>query len=302
MKSPLAPPSLRMLFLAPPSLRMPSLAPPSLRMRVLGLVASAALCSVGCEGRDPLVTLRNQEAVIVPPPPPPPPPVPEVRTLGTRRLFGTMPIDNRFQDPLMTFSGTGWFAFANANVYPTVVRQVGASPTQTPFVKMAGADNPSGVTLLGQLKTTTTALHTEVWLGRDGDAAGFESVEVSLAGLFVSGEQIVALQQDEASHTVIEGRTWSRFTADLSEGPVGWAYLMATDTDAAATLYFGGPTAVDLDVGAGAAIVSSSKRALTANEKRLIAMVQEKTRTLAPPASARPTPFPGMFPDVAKAR
>lgn len=257
----------------------------------LGLLAIVVL-SLGCEGRDPLVTLRNEEAIIVPPPPPPPP---EVRTMGERRLFGTMPVANRFQDPLMTFTGTGWFAFANSNDrYPNIARLVGPSPTQTPFVKISGEDNPTGATLLGQLKTATTSLHAEVWLGRDGDAASFESVEVALAGLFVGGEGSVVFQQDDASRTVIDGRTWTRFTADLDEGPVGWAYLIAGDTDTENTLYIGGPAAVDLDLGAGAALVSSPKRAMTAREKQLVTLVQEKTRTLAGPTTTRPAPVPGI--------
>lgn len=264
----------------------------SKHQRAVGLVIVVGLALTGCEGRDPLVSVKNAEAVIVPPAPPTPP---EVRTLGTRRLFGTMPVANRLQDPLMTFTGTGWFAFANSNDrYAVVARQVGASPTQTPFVKMVGADNPTGATLLGQLKTATTALHVEVWLGRDGDAASFDSVDLLLAGLFVAGENAVPLALDDASRTVIEGRTWARFTADLDEGPVGWAYLMAGDNDNDATLYVGGPVAVDLDVGAGAAIVSSSKRALTTRERRLITALQEKTRTLASPPSTRPAPLPGM--------
>ena len=45
------------------------------------------------------------------------------------------------------------------------------------------------------------------------------------------------LVQDEASRTIVDGRTWIKMTADLDQGPVGWAYLFASDNDIASTLY-----------------------------------------------------------------
>lgn len=247
-----------------------------------------------CEGRDPLISQRNEDAVIVPPPPPPPP---EVRTLASKRLFGTLPIENRFEDPLLTFSGSGWFGFANDfNSYPVMVRQVGSSPTQTPFLRIAAEDNPSGATIIGQVKTATTPLHVELWVGRDGDGASFETMDVSLAGLFVQGgEGAIPLEADEASRVDVKGRTWIKFSADVDSGPVGWSWLLASDTDASNTFYVGGPAAVDLDVTTpGAALRLSSKRAITASEKRMIAEVQEKTRTFAAKRDARPAALPGI--------
>jgi len=262
----------------------------------LGVVGTLAT-TVACEGRDPLISQQNEDAIIEPPPPPPPP---EVRTLGTKKLFGTLPIENRFEDPLMTFSGTGWFGFANDfQSYPAMVRQVGPSATQTPFMRIAAAENPSGTTLIGQVKTATTPLHVEVWIGRDGDGASFDTMDISLAGLFVEGgENAVPLAPDEASRLDVEGRTWVKFTADVDSGPLGWSWLLVSDADTAQTFYVGGAAAVDLDAAsANTALRLSSKRAVTAREKRMIAEVQERTRTLGTNPNKRdlrPAALPGL--------
>lgn len=252
------------------------------------LLASIVALTMGtaCEGRDPLVTQRNDDAIIEPPPPPPPP---QVRQLGTKRLFGTLAIENRFLDPLLTFSGSGWFGFANDfNSYPTMVRQVDAtsSPTQSPFLAVPAEGNPSGATIIGQVKTATTPLHVEVWAARDGegDDVSFDTMDISLAGLFVTGgENAVPLVADESTRTVLGGRTWMKFTADLDQGPLGWSWLLAGDTEAGNTFYVGGAVAADLDVAANpstALRLTTTKRALTMSEKRMIAEVQEKTRNL----------------------
>lgn len=265
--------------------------------RTLTLSLSLVVATLGttaCEGRDPLIAQRNEDAVIPPPPPPPPP---EVRTLSSKRLFGTLPIENRFEDPLLTFSASGWFGFANDfNSYPVMVRQVAASPTQTPFLRIGAAENPAGVTVIGQVKTATTPLHVEVWIGRDGDGASFDTMDISLAGLFVQGgEGAVPLAADEASRVDVEGRTWMKFTADLDSGPLGWSWLLASDTDASNTFYVGGPAAVDLDVTTpGAALRLASKRAITEREQRMIAEVQEKTRTFSAKRDVRPAALPGV--------
>ena len=256
----------------------------------LALVVS----TVACEGRDPLIQQKNDDAIIEPPPPPPPP---EVRTLSSKRLFGTMPIENRFLDPLITFSGSGWFGFANDfNSYPVMVRQVGASPTQTPFLRIAAEENPAGATVIGQVKTATTPLHVELWVGRDGDGASFDTMDISLAGLFVQGgEAAVPLVADEASRSDVNGRTWMKFTAQLDSGPVGWSWLLASDTNTSNTFYVGGPVAVDLDAATpGTALRLASKRAITASEQRMNAEVQEKTRTFASTPDARPAALPGI--------
>lgn len=247
----------------------------------------------GCQGRDPAAVKEANEDIIIEPPPPPPPP--EVRTLGSRRLFGTMPIENRFEDPLMTFSGSGWFGFSNDfQSYPAMVRQVGASATQTPYLRIAAEDNPAGATVIGQVKTASTPLHVEVWIGRDGDGASFSSLEVSLLGLFADGnENALVLEEDPESHVDVEGRTWAKFAADIDSGPLGWSWLLASDTDASQTFYVGGPVAVDLGdgdgVNPGAALRLASKRAITERESRMLREVQERTRNLSSVSSTSKT-------------
>lgn len=261
---------------------------------VISLLLAAVATLGACQGRDPLISQLNEDAVIEPPPPPPPP---EIRTLGERRLFGTLPIENRFEDPLLTFTGTGWFAYSDSfNEYPTIKRQVGASPTQTPFVKIVGPETPSGTVLLGQVKTTTAPMHLEMWVGRDGDGASFDSVDVVLAGVFAGqGEGGVEFVADESTRTSVEGRTWVKFTADVDSGPVGWSYVIAGDSVRENTVYFGGAAAVALDANANTALHALPKRALTAKERALVEATQERTRTLAAPRrDTRPSPLPGV--------
>ncbi len=277
-----------MLNVKPPS---PSVAPSLCAALACALLGATVV--TGCQGRDPLVA-RNDDATVTPPPPP------HVRALQHKKLFGTMPVDNRFQDPLVTFTGTGWYGFSNDfRSYGDIERVVAPSPTQTPFLLMSKSGNPQGATVIGQLKSSTKPLHVEVWLGRAGEDGNFDHADAEFAGLFVEGgEQTVPLAADESSRTVIDGRTWERFTADLAEGAVGWAALLVTDNapsaDTRESLFVGGPVAVDVPGDAGAALVSSPKRALTVHERALLDALRERTRTLAAPKAPRPSPLPAV--------
>jgi hypothetical protein len=268
----------------------------------LALALPLVISTVACEGRDPLVSQRNRDAVIEPPPPPPPPPPPEVRTLGTKRLFGTMPAANRFEDPLMTGSGFGsWFGYANDfSDYAISARQVRvtASPTQTPFFRVGAEENPRGATILAQLKTASTPLHIEVWIGRDGDGASFNTMGIALVGLFPNGEEVATeLAADESTRVDIEGRTWIKFSADLNNGPLGFSMFLISDNEAGNTFYIGGPVAADLDVGApNTALRFASSRAVTEFEARVVAAARDTTRHLAATAKrdVRPAALPGV--------
>jgi hypothetical protein len=253
---------------------------------ILSLISAVS----ACQGRDPLI--GQNDPTVEPPPPPPPPPEP--RTLERRRLFGDMPLDNRFQDPLITFTGTGWFGFSNNfNSYPNMVRRIDESPSKSPILSLPIEGNASGATILGQLKTATTPLHVEVWIGREAESGEDPSTaQVGLVGLFVGeGEQTVPLVADESSRTTINGAAWVRFTADLDEGPVGWSFLVAGDNEAGKALLLSGPVAVDLPANAGSAIVSSSKRAVNARERAMVDAAREKTRQLSNAKKDAPKPI-----------
>lgn len=252
---------------------------PSLRSPlVVVMVALGALSA--CRGRDPHVGEL--------PPPEEPPPPPSVRTLGhSASLFGAMPVENRFQDPLLTFTGAGWYTYANDyRSYGTVVRVVGPSPTGTPYLLAREGDNPQGVTVLGQLKTSQAPLHVEAWLAVEGEGADFAGFDVQLAGLYADGaEGVVALLPDASSLVVRDGLTWQRFSVDVDAGPIGWAMVLAT---APVTFAFGGPVAVDLPPLANAARVGAARRPLGERERLLVEAVRERSRTLAlPPAPGR---------------
>lgn len=246
--------------------------PLTLSLALLGLVGA-------CQGRDPDV---GKLPVVEPEPP--------ARTLERRALFGTMPVDNRFQDPLITFSGSGWFAFGSGYSWPTSYRRIDhTSPTGTPILVLPGPENRGGVTALGQLKTARAPLHVEAWLGRDeGGGDDFSGVDVALVGLFASGaEDAVSLALDEGSRQVQGGVSWARFTADLEEGPVGWAYFMAGDTNEE-TLLLTGAVAVDLPAPPGALFAFADRRAPTARERDLAARARDRTQELA--LAPRPAP------------
>lgn len=250
-------------------------------MNRIALSLLPVLAVIACTGRDPDVA---RVPVVEPEPP--------ARTLERRALFGAMPIENRFQDPLITFSGTGWFAFGEGYQWPTSYRRVDqSSPTGTPILVLPGPENRGGITALGQLKTARTPLHLEAWLGREeGGGEDFSGVDVSLVGLFASGqEDAVSLALDEGSRQVKGGVSWARFTADLEEGPVGWAYFMAGDGNEE-TLLLTGALAVDVPAQAGAAFVFSQRRAPSARERELAAEARERTQQLALAPRPRPSP------------
>jgi len=239
------------------------------------------LVVVSCKGRDPDV---GKVPVVEPEPP--------ARTLARRALFGAMPVENRFQDPLITFSGTGWFAFGSGYSWPTSYRRVDqSSPTGTPILVLPGPENRGGVTALGQLKTARTPLHVEAWLGREeGGGDDFSGVEGALVGLFADGgERAVSLAVDEASRQVLGGVSWARFAADLEEGPVGWAYFMAGDGNEE-TLLLTGAVAVDLPAQAGGAFGFRPLRAPTERERELAAAARERSQELALAPRPRPSP------------
>ena len=87
-----------------------------------------------------------------------------------------------------------------------------------------------------------------------------------------------------------------RCILNLDNGPVGWSWLLVTDTDASQTFYAGGAVAVDLDVAIpGATLRLSSKRAVTDRERRLIKLVQQHTRTLKPRHDVSPAGVLNVF-------
>lgn len=248
----------------------------TLRLTLALLVGLTAVLTA-CRGRDPHAndpaTPQEGEGE----------PEPTVRTLvSCGRLFGTMPIDNRFQDPLLTFTGAGWYTYANDyRSYGNVVREVGPSPTGTAYLLARAEDNARGVTILGQLKTSRAPLHVEMWAGAEGDEGDFGGFELQFAGLFADGaERILSLQGDESSRIVLGGRTWQRFSVEVAEGPVGWSMVLAT---APASFALGGPVAVELPAMPNAALVGAAQRPLTDHERLLVQAVRERTRTLALP-------------------
>jgi hypothetical protein len=258
------------------------------------LAAALTAALAGCPGRDPSAFRSGDEDPVEPGPIEP---GPDLRTASARPLFGTMPVENRILDPLMTMTGSGWFGFANDfRSYPTIDRRVAASPTGTPFFEVRGEANRAGATLLGQVKVARIPLHLEVWIGRSGEEAELGFVHVALAGLFADeGERAVDLEPDPASRVVIDGNAWVRFRADLDEGPVGWAYLMAADASRTpVTVLIGGAVAIERDPQANAALVPPVKRSLRQSEARLVEAVREKTRQLAAPRAPVPPPLPGL--------
>jgi hypothetical protein len=264
-----------------------------LMISVVVVVAAAA-----CAGRDPDigVYVEPTDGGTLPNPDNAP------RQLVTKKLFGTMPVENRVEDPLMTMTGSSWSAYPNNfRAYPTVYRRAAPSPTGTPYFDVPGAEDDSnraaaGAIVIGQVKVSRGPLHAEIWIGRPGVDVDIGAVGASLTGLFVDGsESSVDLTLDESAKVVVDNKTWVRLSADLDEGPVGWAAIIAGDaSDTPRQAFVGGAVVVDLPPNPNAVVVPGKKRAWSERERAWMNALREKNQRFTPPPAPRPSPVPGV--------
>jgi hypothetical protein len=245
----------------------------------LSLVLSLFAVSA-CEGRDPAISTMNEKAFTGG----------EgegegegeaVRQIVQRDLFGTLPVENRFIDPLFTLSGNGWFAVsANFQEYASVYLRPVQTPTQTRALEIAGSsENPSGTALIGSYKSSRARQTVAVWVGRDASLPALDDVTASIIGLFVDGgEQSVDLTPDTASEQRIGDTIWTQLSATLEEGPIGWGtfYLESQADDA---ILVAGALAVDAAPSGSNALVRVARtRALDTQETIALQVLKDRMR------------------------
>ena len=203
-----------------------------------------------------------------------------LRTLGERRLFGDMPLDNQVYDPSFSLlDGSGWTAMGRSMWdYGQVIREYRArTPTGQPVLHVPVRRNPAELRVSGTVRGLPVTLSTSVLVGREvGDEdEELEQVNASLVGLFrgATFEESVDLALDEAEDPVVlEGITWRRMSAVIPEGPIGWAQLVI-ENRGQDDLFITAPTVVPLDGERGARPSDAAgarlaqRRALTDGER-----------------------------------
>jgi hypothetical protein len=195
-----------------------------------------------------------------------------VRHLVKQSLFGTMPIENRVQDPLMTFTATGWLAFADDGSAATVLHVVDESPTHTPFLSLPAAQNLAGASIVGEVKTEQTPLHVEVWLGCDDAHCDPAAPGASFIGVVAGGgETSTDLTAGPSTHIRINGRTWEKLSAEIPSGGLGWSFLLSRAP------YLCGAVVVDVPANANADLASTPSRVVNDHERAMLRAVRDRT-------------------------
>jgi hypothetical protein len=165
-----------------------------------------------------------------------------LRRLMVRRLFGTTPVENRFVDP--TFSrvdGVAWIPIDYASYQlasVTLLHQ--GSPTGLPVLALVLGGGQRSATVMGSARSAAGPVRVSLWLGEPAPTSP-EAPQVRLLGLYPGGEASVELTPDEDTpKVVLDDIRWTRWRADLDEGPLGWATLRVVHRDEP-PLYLNGP-------------------------------------------------------------
>lgn len=259
------------------------------RSHLLTSLVALPLVVIGCGGRDPELSRKNDDALVA---------IGEgegegegVRQLVPQALFGDLPVENRFLEPLFTLAGSGWFAYtADFSKHAVFYTRAVPTPSKTRALELAGTDrNRSGSLLLGQYKSGRGPQLVSVWVGHDAALTELEAVSISVFGTFVgSGEQSVDLAPDAASAVTIGTTRWVQFSVALDDGPLGWATLMVQSLGASAVLV-AGPLAESVDASPAQALVRRAPlRASTATEDVARRVLRDRMLEELRPA-ARPT-------------
>lgn len=184
-------------------------------------------------------------------------PKPVVRKLITHQVFGDMPLDNRFKDPMFTALGRSYDWLVRdprSNQFSWLThyrKEIWDSPTKMPVLKVP-KDDGNRVEVFGTFHLSRSAAEVSVWLGQqrgsvlNGDDAwpvvtvyGFD---VSNIGNF----QGSTLEYKEGTEVKYGEITWRQYRAVISNH-VGYAYLSILDTSIS-PLYVQSPTAATMKI------------------------------------------------------
>jgi hypothetical protein len=197
-----------------------------------------------------------------------------------------MPVQNRFLDPqFANVDLVGWLPFAGYDLdYHGVSRVfLVETPTGQPVIRLSKRSYQSDLGIMGPAKSGTGGILVSVWLGRPTTSTDpdLQQVSANVMGMWSDGTAgALTLGLDTATPSQTLGDIiWHRFTLSFPAGPIGWAYLMVSDT-AGGGLYVTGPTLLrDLDPGFALPLPlwpSAQRRALTAQEHRMLELAYEQ--------------------------
>ncbi|RLB61336.1 MAG: hypothetical protein DRI90_11620 [Deltaproteobacteria bacterium] len=153
-----------------------------------------------------------------------------LRSLVDRKLFGTMPLGNRFHDPGFTMlDGSGWMPIDYTyEVINQIARaHLARTPGGQPALRLWPPPSHPEATVVGEAKGAAGPIVVSVWFGRaDGQDPAIDS-GATLIGLFLDGTPSgvdIALDTDPAPIT-LDGMRWQRLSTQLDDGPVGFSYF-----------------------------------------------------------------------------
>jgi hypothetical protein len=198
-----------------------------------------------------------------------------IRTVLEAPLFRGLPVDNLFLDPELTLASSAAFAFYNAAATDFVSAERFLSselPLGTNGIRIRKTTNPAGVIALGAARVRAGAGIVQVDVGRPLSSNDLPDANVSFAGIFADGTEAALPLLAAGDVLVADGVRWQRYVASFDEGPVGWAYLVVSETHGT-DLFLAAPILVALDASWSANSVDlasfrATRRALNDAEMR----------------------------------
>ncbi len=216
------------------------------------------------------------------------------RRLVAPKLFGTMALDNTFHDPAFAMlDGTGWMPVDYSHdVFNEITRvHLARTPGQQPALRLWAPPTEPESSVVGEAKGVAGPVVVSVWLGRkEGSSPTVES-GAALIGLYMDGSpSSVDLLPDESPAPVtLDGMSWQRLSAQLTDGPVGFTYLRVTN-QAQEPLYLTSPslTAVDAQRNLRSSHQGTRRPLREAEASALRAATERKRRQLGGPGASKP--------------
>jgi len=214
---------------------------------------------------------------------------PALRSLVDHKLFGDMPLDNRFHDPgFSMLDATTWMPIDYAEEVLNQISRVhlAQTPGGMPALRLWAPVAAPVATVTGEAKGAVGPTVVSLWLGRpDGQDPAVDS-EATLMGLFLDGTPSavdLVLDTDPAPVTLGALR-WQRLSAQLSDGPVGFCYLRVQNRGTH-PLYLSSPTLTPVDTQRNLGSANQGKRRALrpAESTALRAATESKRRQLGLP-------------------
>jgi hypothetical protein len=211
---------------------------------------------------------------------------PPLRSLVARKLFGTMPLDNRFHDPGFTMiNGTGWMPYDyDYDTMNQVARaHLARTPGNQPALRLWAPTPHPEASVVGEAKGAAGPVVVSIWLGRTAGQNPTDKSGASLLGLFLDDTPgAIDLAPDtQPAPVTLDGLSWQRLSVQCTDGPVAVTYLRVVNS-AEHPLYLTSPILVPVDEQRDLSSTHSGRRRAlrTAETKALRAAAEHKRRQL----------------------